>query len=56
MERDKVLQLLQSHGEALSADDLAQCFRALLGTSDISKVRPPRDTLSPEMRRELGRL
>ena len=38
--RDELLRALQAHGEALSADDLAQCLRALLGTSEVEKVLP----------------
>merc|ERR1712060_615545 len=36
--RDELLRALQAHGESLSMNDLAQCLRALVGTTDIEGV------------------
>ena len=43
--RDALSRALASHGETLSAEDLAQCLRALTGVDDLDTLLGPKQQL-----------
>ena len=45
MPREALSRALASHGETLSAEDLAQCLRALTGVDDLEALLGPKQQL-----------